>query len=113
MVFHQLLRLIDDGQAVDISGLSEKLLVKYLRKLFLSLKLNEKTRLVFLLPSGVPPTLDVVGAVIRPKSGPQGPVITDHEPHNDSYAEQPNEEHKAANVGPNLPPEDIAAPRKR
>lgn len=103
--------MIDDGQAVDISGLSEKSLVKYLRKLFLSLKLNENGRLVFLLPSDVPPTLEVVGAVIRPKSGPQRPVSNDHEPNDDVYAEQ----HKPADGGSNLPSaqEDIAAPRKR
>ncbi|CAI9287155.1 unnamed protein product [Lactuca saligna] len=106
----QLLRMIDDGQAVDISGLSEKSLVKYLRKLFLSLKLNENGRLVFLLPSDVPPTLEVVGAVIRPKSGPQRPVSNDHEPNDDVYAE-----HKPADGDSNLPSaqEEIAAPRKR
>lgn len=111
----QLLRMIDDGQAVDISGLSEKSLVKHLRKLFLSLNLNENGRLVFLLPSDVRPTLEIVGAVIRPKLESQEPVINNHEPHNDLYAEQPKDEHKPAECGPNLPPtqEDIPAPKKR
>ncbi|KAI3715704.1 hypothetical protein L6452_22690 [Arctium lappa] len=111
----QLLRMIDDGQAVDISGLSEKSLVKYLRKLFLSLSLNENGRLVFLLPSDVRPTLEVVGAVIRPKVETQGPLVDNHEPHNDLSAEQSNEEHIPADGGSKLPcaQEEVAAPRKR
>ncbi|KAJ9538081.1 hypothetical protein OSB04_030814, partial [Centaurea solstitialis] len=111
----QLLRMIDDGQAVDISGLSEKTLVKHLRKLFLSLSLNENGRLVFLLPSDVRPTLEVVGAVIRPKSDTQGPPVDNPELHNDLSAEQPNEEHMPADDGSKLPSaqEDVAPPRKR
>ncbi|XP_024979518.1 uncharacterized protein LOC112516609 [Cynara cardunculus var. scolymus] len=111
----QLLRMIDDGQAVDISGLSEKSLVQYLRKLFLSLSLNENGRLVFLLPSDVRPTLEVVGAVIRPKLETQGPLIDNHDQHNDLSAEQPNEEHVPADGGSKLPcaQEDVAAPSKR
>ncbi|XP_071691562.1 uncharacterized protein [Rutidosis leptorrhynchoides] len=111
----QLLHMIDDGQAVDISGLSEKSLVKYLRKLFLSLNLNENGRLVFLLPSGAPPTLEVVGAVIRPKFESDVPFSDKHQSHNDLPAEQLNEELKPDDFGPNLPPEqaDMAAPKKR
>ena len=33
--------MIDDGQAVDIKGISEKSLMKHLKKLFLSLNLEE------------------------------------------------------------------------
>ncbi|CAN4109533.1 unnamed protein product [Withania somnifera] len=61
----QLLQMIDDGQAVDITGLSEKLLVKRLRKLFLSLKLKETGDHIFLLPSKASPTLETVGPLIR------------------------------------------------
>ncbi|XP_060198014.1 uncharacterized protein LOC132626992 [Lycium barbarum] len=61
----QLLQMIDDGQAVDIGGLSEKLLVKRLRKLFLSLNLKETGDHVFLLPSKASPTLETVGPLIR------------------------------------------------
>lgn len=64
LCYVQLLRMIDDGQAVDINGLSEKSLVKQLRRLFISLKLKEKGHQVFLLPSKASPTLDVVGPVI-------------------------------------------------
>ncbi|CAA3012927.1 Hypothetical predicted protein [Olea europaea subsp. europaea] len=67
----QLLQMIDDGQAVDISGLSEKSLVKHLRKLFMSLNLKESGNLVFLLPSKVGPTLEVVGPIIRSHAQPQ------------------------------------------
>ncbi|XP_055833296.1 uncharacterized protein LOC129902219 [Solanum dulcamara] len=61
----QLLQMIDDGQAVDIRGLSEKLLVKRLRKLFLSLNLKEIGDHVFLLPSKAFPTLETVGPLIH------------------------------------------------
>ncbi|KAJ0883897.1 hypothetical protein HanPSC8_Chr10g0427131 [Helianthus annuus] len=111
----QLLRMIDDGQAVDISGLSEKSLVKYLKKLFLSLNLNEKGNLVFLLPSGVPPTLEVVGSVIS-KSKSQGPSVNDnHEPPNNLHTEQPNEERKLDDGGsnPTYAQDDMPAPKKR
>lgn len=61
----QLLQMIDDGQAVDIRGLSEKLLVKRLRKLFLSLNLKETGDHVFILPSKASPTFETVGPLIR------------------------------------------------
>lgn len=65
MDYTQLLHMIDDGQAVDIKGLSEKSLIKQLRKLFVSLKLKEKGDNCFLLPSKARPTLEVVGAIIH------------------------------------------------
>lgn len=55
--------MIDDGQAVDIKGIPEKSLVKHLKKLFLSLGLEENSG-VFLLPSRAGPTLEVVGPLI-------------------------------------------------
>ncbi|XP_027365342.1 uncharacterized protein LOC113872196 [Abrus precatorius] len=61
----QLLQMIDDGQAVDIKGISERSLVKHLNKLFLSLKLKQNGDRVFLLPSKARPTLDVVGPIIH------------------------------------------------
>ncbi|XP_028782875.1 DNA ligase 1 [Neltuma alba] len=61
----QLLQMIDDGQAVDIKGISERLLMKRLKKLFLSLNLEENGDRVFLLPSKVRPTLEVVGPLIH------------------------------------------------
>jgi hypothetical protein len=61
----QLLKMIDDGQAVDIKGISESTLKKRLKKLFLSLKLKERGDRVFLLPPGASPSLDVVGHLIK------------------------------------------------
>ncbi|KAF8106692.1 hypothetical protein N665_0135s0035 [Sinapis alba] len=61
----QLLKMIDDGQAVDIKGISEIALKKRLKKLFLSLKLKERGDRVFLLPPGASPSLDVVGHLIK------------------------------------------------
>ncbi|KAK1417660.1 hypothetical protein QVD17_26792 [Tagetes erecta] len=111
----QLLRMIDDGQAVDISGLSEKSLVKYLKKLFLSLNLNEKGNLVFLLPSGVPPTLEVVGCVIAKLKSQGRSIIDNHVPHDNLHNEQPNEELKLDDGGSNhaCAQDDIPAPKKR
>ncbi|GMJ11661.1 hypothetical protein like AT1G65280 [Hibiscus trionum] len=61
----QLLQMIDDGQAVDIKGISEKSLNRHLKKLFFSLKLKENGDRVFLLSSKSRPTLDVVGHLIQ------------------------------------------------
>lgn len=57
--------MIDDGQAVDIKGISEISLKKRLKKLFLSLKLKERGDRVFLLPPGASPSLDMVGHLIK------------------------------------------------
>ncbi|KAF7820069.1 DNA ligase 1 [Senna tora] len=61
----QLLQMIDDGQAVDIKGISERSLMKHLKKLFLSLNLKENGDRVFVLPSKVRPTLDIIGTLIN------------------------------------------------
>lgn len=60
----QLLQMIDNGQAVDVNGISERLLVGHLKKLFHSLGLEEKDG-VFLLPSNTRPALEVVGHLIE------------------------------------------------
>ncbi|XP_050212625.1 uncharacterized protein LOC126664322 [Mercurialis annua] len=61
----QLLEMIDDGQAVDIKGISERSLKKHLKKLFVSLNLKDNGDRVFLLPSNHSPTLDVVAHLIN------------------------------------------------
>ncbi|XP_006644240.1 uncharacterized protein LOC102719711 [Oryza brachyantha] len=60
----QLLQMIDNGEGIDISGISDKPLVKCLRKLFRSLKLRENSNGAYLLPPKSLPTLDVVGSVL-------------------------------------------------
>ncbi|KAL9245490.1 hypothetical protein vseg_019136 [Gypsophila vaccaria] len=65
----QLLHMIDDGQAVDIKGISEKALMKHLKKLFLSLNLKEKGDRVFLLRSKARPTLEVIGPMLASHAG--------------------------------------------
>lgn len=62
--------MIDDGQAVDIKGISERSLAKHLKKLFVSLKLKENGDRVFLLPSKASPTLDIVGPLIQSYMNP-------------------------------------------
>ncbi|RDX68824.1 hypothetical protein CR513_52146, partial [Mucuna pruriens] len=66
----QLLQMIDDGQAVDIKGISERSLMKHLKKLFLSLNLKENGDRVFLLPAKARPTLDLVGSLIHSYMNP-------------------------------------------
>lgn len=67
----QLLQMIDNGQGVDIRGISNKSLVKILEKLFFSLKLKKSEKGVFLLPPVAQHTLDVIGPILQPhlKSG--------------------------------------------
>ncbi|XP_008807128.1 uncharacterized protein LOC103719586 [Phoenix dactylifera] len=60
----QLLQMIDNGQGVDISGISNNSLVKLLKKLFWSLKLKQNENGVFLRPQMGLPTLKVVGSLL-------------------------------------------------
>ncbi|KAM0902912.1 hypothetical protein ACQ4PT_018980 [Festuca glaucescens] len=60
----QLLQMVDSGEGIDISGISDKPLVKRLKKLFRSLKLKESTNGAYLLPPKSVPTLDVVGPAL-------------------------------------------------
>ncbi|KAL5223151.1 hypothetical protein ABZP36_027864 [Zizania latifolia] len=60
----QLLQMIDNGEGIDISGISDKPLVKRLKKLFRSLKLRQSTNGAYLLPPKSVPTLDVVGPLL-------------------------------------------------
>lgn len=61
----QLLKMIDDGQAIDIEELSNKAFLKLLKKLFKSLKLKRTGRGLYLLPRGGCPCLEAVGSVIE------------------------------------------------
>uniref|UniRef100_N1QS86 Uncharacterized protein n=1 Tax=Aegilops tauschii TaxID=37682 RepID=N1QS86_AEGTA len=61
----QLLQMIDSGEGIDISGISDKPLVKHLKKLFRSLKLKESANGAYLLSAKGVPTLDVVGPVLE------------------------------------------------
>lgn len=108
----QLLQMIDDGQAVDIKGISERSLTKHLKKLFHSLKLKENGDRVFLLPSKARPTLDVVGPLIHSymneQAGTSAPVADTSAVPIDIGNEQMVVDHVTA------PPEDHSVgPRRR
>lgn len=60
----QLLQMIDSGECIDISGISDKPLVKRLKKLFQSLRLKESANETYLLPTKNVPTLDIVGSLL-------------------------------------------------
>ncbi|KAK3025418.1 hypothetical protein RJ639_040844, partial [Escallonia herrerae] len=113
----QLLQMVDNGQAVDISGLSERSLVKHLRKLFLSLNLKENSDLVFLLPSNLPHTLEVIGPIIRPNVEPQKEQLDHFVSQNDKHMVVPDaefEEVTGSGKPSVLSPEVAAsAPRRR
>ncbi|XP_016445880.1 uncharacterized protein LOC107771070 [Nicotiana tabacum] len=117
----QLLQMIDDGQAVDIRGLSEKLLVKRLQKLFLSLNLKESGDHVFLLPSKASPTLETIGPLIRSQMQLKSQEFCQNDEHSkpwdsgggqESYNANmslPNEEASAHNVNLSLPNDNANA----
>ncbi|KAF5742593.1 hypothetical protein HS088_TW09G00644 [Tripterygium wilfordii] len=89
----QLLQMIDDGQAVDIKGISESSLIKHLKKLFLSLNLKESGDDVFLLRSNARPTLDVVGPLIEANVEGKDKQCDHSLPVKDAHAVPPNPDH--------------------
>ncbi|XP_074279551.1 uncharacterized protein LOC141604894 [Silene latifolia] len=101
----QLLQMIDDGQAVDIKGISEKALMKHLKKLFLSLDLKEKGDRVFLLRSKARPTLEVIGPIISTQTGAVEEKIGD-----DGNVEEATEDVPSVTIGP---ADETTAPRRR
>ncbi|KAL6189277.1 hypothetical protein ACLB2K_040666 [Fragaria x ananassa] len=105
----QLLQMIDSGQAVDIKGISERSLIKHLKKLFLSLELKESDG-VFVLPSNVCPTLEVVGIMI--------PTSLDTKPpFSEMHSEQRDEEYKQVVGDDNMtlpcPDDNVAGSSRR
>ncbi|KAL3845609.1 hypothetical protein ACJIZ3_003012 [Penstemon smallii] len=107
-----LLQMIDDGQAVDIRGLSEKSLVKHLRRLFLSLNLKENDFQVFLLPHKASPTLDVVGPIINSHVEPQK-EIDQLDSQMNAHSVPPDSEVKNVTENVNDTKDDSIGPRRR
>ncbi|PRQ37044.1 putative DnaJ domain-containing protein [Rosa chinensis] len=105
----QLLQMIDSGQAVDIKGISERSLIKHLKKLFLSLDLKESDG-VFVLPSNVRPTLEVVGVMIPTSVDLKSSL-------NEMHSEQRDEEYKQVvgddNMASPCPEDNVAGPNRR
>ncbi|KAJ1275466.1 hypothetical protein BS78_05G137400 [Paspalum vaginatum] len=64
----QLLDMVDSGEGIDISGISDKPLVKHLKKLFRSLRLKESASGVYLLPTKNVRTLNIVGPLLLASS---------------------------------------------
>ncbi|KAJ4981028.1 hypothetical protein NE237_031865 [Protea cynaroides] len=97
----QLLQIIDEGQAVDTSDMPNRSLVKLLKKLFVSLNLEENGTGLFLLPTTQRRTLEVVGS-----------IITSHlTPKEHQYS---NSESMSGNQSPQLVVKDEPpAPRRR
>ncbi|KAI3464401.1 hypothetical protein Pfo_021064 [Paulownia fortunei] len=108
----QLLQMIDEGQAVDIRGLSERSLVKHLRRLFISLNLKENGDQVFLRPHKASPTLDVVGPIIRSHVQPQKEL--DHlDSQRDAHSVLPDSEQGHVTDNVDGTKEDSVGPRRR
>lgn len=109
--------MIDAGQAVDIKGISESVLKKRLKKLFLSLKLKERGDRVFLLPPGASPSLDVVGHLIKGGEEEEKNVDDSAPLKNTEAAATGNDGPKKGladenNLGSNSA-DDVAGPKKR
>ncbi|CAL4976068.1 unnamed protein product [Urochloa decumbens] len=60
--------MIDSGEGIDISGISDKPLVNRLKKLFRSLRLKESASGAYLLPPKNVPTLNIVGPLLSASS---------------------------------------------
>lgn len=101
--------MIDSGQAVDIKGISERSLIKHLKKLFLSLELKESDG-VFVLPSNVRPTLEVVGIMIPTSLDTKPPL-------GEMHSEQRDEEYKQVVGDDNMtlpcPDDNVAGSSRR
>ncbi|KAK3428008.1 hypothetical protein EUGRSUZ_F04124 [Eucalyptus grandis] len=116
----QLLQMIDSGQAVDINGISERLLVRHLKQLFHSLDLEEKDG-VFLLPPSSCPVLQAVGPLIeahmehKEENLQQSEVVRNSqlEPnHRESISGDVSEEGSSARrrvIGPEMPSAELLA----
>ncbi|XP_073031815.1 uncharacterized protein [Primulina eburnea] len=119
----QLLLMIDQGQAVDIRGLSERSLVKHLRKLFTCLNLKENGDQVFLLPHKATPTLKVVGPIIRSQKQPQNqldhldsqeeaPLVVSESRHVNKNVDDKKQDSivtRRRNIGPEMPSAELLA----
>ncbi|XP_047341307.1 calponin homology domain-containing protein DDB_G0272472 isoform X2 [Impatiens glandulifera] len=104
----QLLKMIDDGQAVDISGLAERSLINHLKKLFMSLNLKDKGGYVFLLPPNGCPTLEIVGKDILSEK----PL--DQQQTNQPTSEPEAAEHKEMESNVAMPTQmEDSAPKRR
>lgn len=113
----QLLQMIDDGQAVDIKGISERSLIKHLKRLFISLNLKENGDRVFLLRPKAGPTLEVVGPLIQACAEPKEQQVDHSIPSDDVDSMPPDAEHKQEtddnNVAVPSSRDDASAPRRR
>ncbi|KAI5083099.1 hypothetical protein GOP47_0002842 [Adiantum capillus-veneris] len=59
--------MLDDGQAVDLTGLTNEHVVAYLKQLFQSLRLQKTVQGLYFLPDGASrKTLDVLSSVLSP-----------------------------------------------
>ncbi|KAA3486980.1 calponin-like proteiny domain-containing protein [Gossypium australe] len=108
-----LLQMIDDGQAVDIKGISERSLNKHLKKLFLSLKLKENGDRVFLLSSKSRPTLDVVGHLIQAHTEPKEQQLTNSGSVKDAHLIPEHAESSQVMDENNSDRDDSATPKRR
>lgn len=109
--------MVDDGQAVDIKGISERSLIKHIKRLFLSLRLKENGHRVFLLPSKACPTLEVVGPLIRTHMEPKEQQVDHSIPENgvqsvaaDASCRHVLDENNVA--GPSIE-DNVSAPKRR
>lgn len=109
--------MIDDGQAVDIRGISERSLSKSLKKLFVSLKLKESGEEVFLKPENACPVLDVVGSIIQSHMESKEQQVDPSVSMEQAHSELPEAENIQVNDDSRLkmpsPRDDSCGPKRR
>ncbi|KAF3339972.1 Protein HLJ1 [Carex littledalei] len=119
---HQILKMIDNGEGVDLSGISDKSLVKLLKKLFTSLNLEKDRYGVYMLPPKAVPALDIIGSTldqyINPKHASDGEQIKsikddylvnakEDQLINSKDEEEPQPASKKRMIGPAMPSREL------
>ncbi|KAG9444120.1 hypothetical protein H6P81_015460 [Aristolochia fimbriata] len=120
----QLLQMIDDGQAVDTRGISDRPLRKLLKKLFQALDLNEPDAGVFLLPQTASRSMEILGPVLslhlrpeeqrdsanhlEPSSAENGMEMNDDDAREGVHVDEPPSS-KRRIIGPAMPSSELLA----
>ncbi|CAL9068776.1 uncharacterized protein LOC135628019 isoform X1 [Musa acuminata AAA Group] len=129
----QLLQMVDSGQGVDVGGISDRSLVRILKKLFQSLRLKRNNGVYLLPPKGIP-TLDIVGMTLlshlksrdnlcsmSEACDSQQPSLSDHihkkdkADSNDAKLDEAQENHELPTpgrrrlIGPEMPSHELLA----
>ncbi|KAJ3695672.1 hypothetical protein LUZ60_001049 [Juncus effusus] len=106
---HQILEMIDNGQGVDLTDISDKSLAKLLKRLFISLNLEKNKKGVFMVSPKSVPILDIVGPTLIQFIKPS--QLNDEEIRNETNDDVANkEEEKEEEQAPSPPKRRVIGP---